>query len=102
FSVERFLHGDMGHSRAWGGSVPVLLARQEPDHVASADFDNRLALALRPPTAGGDDQGLTEWVSMPCRACARLKCYGGTGNTGGQRRGVERIDAHDAGKVFGG
>ena len=46
-------------------TVPVLLARRKPDHIARPDFLDRSTLALRPTAAVGDDQRLAEWMRVP-------------------------------------
>src|SRR5437763_8973688 len=45
-AVERFLDGDVGHRGGVGRTVPVLVMRRAPDHVAGADLDRLLALPL--------------------------------------------------------
>src|SRR5258708_24143995 len=37
-SIELFLNGDVGHRRGWGGVVPMLLTRREPNQVTRPDF----------------------------------------------------------------
>src|SRR5256885_249898 len=56
-AVERLLDGDVRHGRGRCRSVPVLLARREPDHVAGTDLLDRAALPLDPAAAGRDDEG---------------------------------------------
>ncbi|AAF84576.1 hypothetical protein XF_1767 [Xylella fastidiosa 9a5c] len=97
-AIERFLDRDVGHGRVGRGAVPVPVARRAPDDVAGADFDDRLAFALRPAAARGDDQRLPQRVRVPGRARARLEGDGGAGHAGRRRRGVQRVDANRAGE----
>src|SRR4051812_2869267 len=76
-AVALLLNGDVAHPRAGRGSVPVLLAGREPDHVTRPDLLDRTALALRPSNTGGDDQRLAKWVRVPRRPCARLEGHQG-------------------------
>ena len=39
-AIKLFLNGDVGHGCSWGGSVPMLFAWWEPDHVARVDLFN--------------------------------------------------------------
>ena len=66
-AVELFLDGDMRHGRGRRGTVPMLLARREPNHVAGMDFLDRAALPLDPAATGRDDQGLPKRMRVPCR-----------------------------------
>jgi len=79
-TVELFLNGDVHHGRGRCGSMPVLLAGLEPDHITGPDLLDRSALALDPAAASRDDESLTEWMGMPCSPRARLKSYAGTLN----------------------
>src|SRR6516225_2844970 len=65
--VERFLNGDMCHRDSRAGTMPVLLIRFEPNHVARPDFFNRAAQPLHSANAGCDDQRLAERMGVPCR-----------------------------------
>ena len=71
------LDGDVRHGRGCRGAMPVLLVRREPDHIAGMNLLHRSAFALSPATAGGDDEGLTERVGMPCGSRARFEGYAG-------------------------
>src|SRR3954469_11041415 len=71
-AVALLLNGNVTHLRAGRGSVPVLLAGREPDHVPRPDLLYRPALALSPSNARGDDQRLAKRVRVPCGSCARL------------------------------
>src|ERR1019366_3120323 len=101
-AVKSLLDGDVRHCRCRCGAMPVLVVRWAPDHVARADFDDRLALALRPTASGGDDQSLTQRVCVPGGACARLKGDARARDTGRLRRGVQRINTDVSGEVVGG
>ena len=46
-AVKRFGDRDVRHCRGRSCTMPVLLARREPDNVARPDLLNRPALALR-------------------------------------------------------
>src|SRR5262245_37410039 len=72
-AVQRFRDGDVSHGRGRLGAMPVLLARRRPDDVTGPDLLDGPAPALHPAAAGGDDQRLTQWMGMPCRAGARLE-----------------------------
>src|SRR5436309_4475299 len=72
-AVELLLDGDVGHGRGRRRSVPVLLARREPDDVARPDLLDRAAPALHPAAPGRHDERLAERVSVPRRPCARLE-----------------------------
>src|SRR5437764_5998179 len=86
----------MGPRGRWRGTVPMLLARREPYHIAGADLFERSAPALRPSAAGGHDESLAERMRVPCRPRAGLECDAGALNKGGIRRLKERVDAHSA------
>src|SRR5207249_301907 len=73
FAVERFLNRDVRHGRQGRCAVPMLFSGRKPDHIARVNFFNRSALALRPATAGCDDQSLSEWMRVPRRSSARFK-----------------------------
>ena len=79
-AVELFLNGDVRHGRGRRGSMPVLLAGREPDHITGPDLLDRAAPALRPAAASRDDERLTERMRMPCRPRARLEGYAGALN----------------------
>src|SRR5438128_2729251 len=57
-AVLLLLDGDVRHGGGGGGSVPVLFAGREPDHVAGMDLLRRGAFALRPAATGGHDERL--------------------------------------------
>ncbi|OAJ65883.1 hypothetical protein A6V37_13040 [Paraburkholderia ginsengiterrae] len=72
-AIQSFLNSDVGHGGSSGCSVPMLLTRRAPDHVASTNFDDGFTFALSPSTACGDDKRLPERMSMPGAPCARFK-----------------------------
>ena len=78
FTVELFLNGDVSHGRGCRGTMPMLLARREPDHITRPNFLDGSSPALCAAAAGRDDEGLTERVRMPCSPRARLESYAGT------------------------
>src|ERR1039457_4490125 len=80
FAVELFLNGDVRQGRGGRGTVPMFLARREPDDVARPDFFNRAAPALRASATGGDDERLSQRMRVPGGASAGFKGDDGTGN----------------------
>ena len=48
FPVEPFLNRDVCHRGRRTGTMPVLLTRREPNHVARPDLLDRTAFALNP------------------------------------------------------
>jgi hypothetical protein len=66
FAVEGFLGGDMDHTGARRGAVPMLLVRRDPDDVAGLDLAHFAAPALHAPCPGNDEQRLAE--RMLCQA----------------------------------
>jgi hypothetical protein len=69
------------------------VARRAPNYVTGSNFDDRLAFALRPTATRGHDQRLSQGMSMPSGARARLKGDTGTRDTGWLRCSVQRINA---------
>jgi hypothetical protein len=59
-------------------TMPVFLARREPDHIAGMDFLDRSHFALNPAAAGGDNESLAERVLVPCSPRTRFESYAGT------------------------
>src|SRR5438309_801992 len=97
-AVESFLNGDVSHAGDGCGSVPRLLSRCERHDISWVNLLDGTAFALRPSAACGDDEGLAEWVGVPCGAGSGLE-----GNAGaGYQRGVgclkEGVDTDGAGK----
>jgi len=72
-AILLFPNGDVRHGCGGCGSVPVLLAGGEPDHIAGADLLDGAAFALGPAKTGGYDQRLAERMRVPGRARARLE-----------------------------
>src|SRR5215469_3656603 len=72
-AVKRFGDRDVRHCRGRSCTMPVLLARREPDNVARPDLLNRPALALREAAACRHDQRLTERMRVPGGARAGFK-----------------------------
>src|ERR1035441_2317679 len=95
-TVELFLNGDMGHGRGCRGAMPVFLTGRNPDDVTRPDFLHRSASTLCPAATGGHDQGLAQWVGVPCRPGARLESYAGALNKSRIGRLKKRIDAYRA------
>src|SRR5437879_4124749 len=71
--VDLFLNGDVRHSRGWSSTVPMLLARWEPDDIAGVDLLNRTTLTLDPTAAGCDNEDLTQRMGVPRVASTRLE-----------------------------
>src|ERR1700737_634118 len=84
-AVQRLLNGDVGHRRSRRCAMPVLLTGLEPDYIPWTDLFDRPALALHPAAPEDDDQRLTQWMRVPCRARAGLE---GDGVAGRSRRGA--------------
>src|SRR6478672_392051 len=74
FATERFLNRDMGHGRGRRRAMPMLFVLRAPHHVPGSYLCFGTALALHPAAPGCHDECLTERVSMPRRAGARLEC----------------------------
>src|ERR687897_2999470 len=97
-AVQRLLNGDMRHRGRGRCAMPVLLTRRKPDHIPWVDFLDRAAPSLHPSAAGRDDQGLTEWMGVPCRARARFERDAGATSTCRIGRLEQRIDPYGAGE----
>jgi len=100
-AVLLFLYGDMRHGRGRRGTMPVLLAGREPDHVTGTDLLDRSSFPLSPPAAGHDDERLTEWMSVPRSPCAGLEGYTRALNERRIGRLKKRIDSHRACEPLG-
>src|SRR5580704_4102928 len=79
-AVFLLLNGDVRHGCSRRGTVPVLLAGGEPDHITGMDLLDRSAFALSPAATSRDDESLTERMGMPRCPCARLESYARTLN----------------------
>src|SRR2546421_287531 len=71
-AVEVFLNSDVRHGRRWRGATPMLLSRQDPDHVPRPNLLGQAAPAFHAAAASRHDQGLAHWVRVPCCASAGL------------------------------
>jgi hypothetical protein len=99
-ALKRFLDGGVRHGGRRGSAVPVFFTRRKPDYIARTDFLDRPALALDTPTAGRDDQGLTERMRVPCRARTGLETNAGTNNACRVGRLEQRIDPDRTGEII--
>lgn len=100
--VQCFLDGDMAHACRGGCSMPVLLARFEPNHVARPYLLNRATVSLNETEARRYNQRLAERVGVPRRARARLECYMRGRHPSRRWRGMQWVDADTTGEpVFG-
>src|SRR5215469_10798391 len=75
FAVAFFLNGDVRHGSCRRRAMPMLLAGREPDNVTGPDLFDRTAPALRPATAGHNDESLTERPDEPCYIRPRREGY---------------------------
>jgi hypothetical protein len=100
-AFKLFLNGDVHHGRSWRGSMPMLFAGRNPDHVAGTDLLNWAAPALHPAATVSHDEGLAERVRMPGGPRAWLEGDMGALNQRGLRRLNQRIEAHRAGEPVG-
>src|SRR5580704_16222883 len=96
FAFERFLNRDVRHRRRRRGTVPMLLARREPDDVTRPDFLDRAALPLHPADAGGHDQRLAERMAVPGGTRAGLESDAGASTAGRIGCLEQRVDADRA------
>ena len=56
----------------------MLLTRREPDHIPRTNLLDRSAPALCEAAASRHDQGLSQWVGVPCCPSTRLERDTGT------------------------
>src|SRR5260221_1016043 len=64
-AVELFLNGNMRHGRGSRGTMPMLLAWREPDHIAGVDLLNGTALPLDPTPTARAHQVPAERIGLP-------------------------------------
>ena len=95
-TVQLFLNRDVRHGRRRCRSVPVLLARREPDHITWPYLLHWPVFALDPAAACRDDEGLAERVRMPCCPRTRLESDAGASGARRRRRLEQRIDTYHA------
>src|SRR4051794_24236882 len=72
-AINGLLDGDVGHGGGGRCAVPALDGWRKPDHVAGPDLLLRVAPLLHPAEAQRDDEGLSDRVCVPSRACAGLE-----------------------------
>src|SRR5450631_1543297 len=96
-----FSEGDVGHRGRGCGSMPVFFSSLEPDHIAGPNLFDQTAFVLGPPTSSRNNEGLTEWMSMPCRSGARLECDHGAANACRLGRLERLIDANNSSEPLG-
>jgi hypothetical protein len=75
--VKLLLNGDMRHTTGCSSAMPVFHARRYPYDITRLDLLLFTTLLLHPACAGSHDQGLAEWMGMPCRAGTGLERDGG-------------------------
>src|SRR3974390_190400 len=90
-AVELFLNGNVRHRCGRRGSVPVLLAWREPDHVAGTDFFDGPPLALPPAAPCRDDECLAEGMRVPSGPRTGLEGHAGALDQRGIRGLKERV-----------
>src|SRR3954462_9307203 len=100
-AVELLLDGDVGHSPGRSRSMPVLLARREPDHVSRTDFFDRAAFPLSPAETGRHDQRLPQRVRVPRSPGTGFERDARTTNPRRIRGLEQRIDPDRTGKLVG-
>src|SRR2546422_5019573 len=64
-AVDTLLDCDVCHGDAGSRTMPMLLARREPDHITGTNLFDWTALALRPSAPRSHDQRLAERMRMP-------------------------------------
>ena len=78
--------------------MPVLPAGWKPDHITGPDLLDGAACALGPTAPGGDDDGLTGRMRMPCGPRTRLEGDSGALNKRWIGRLKKPIDTDRAGE----
>ena len=67
--------------------MPVFFRGRKPDNIAGSNFFDRAAPALDSTAPCGDDQRLSERVSVPRSTGTRFEGHAGTKNTSWRRCG---------------
>src|SRR5271166_1877254 len=80
--------------------APMLLTRREPDHVTGPDLLDGATPALCEAAASRHDQGLAQWVGVPCCPSAGLERDTGTNYACRSICLEQGVDAHCAGKIL--
>jgi hypothetical protein len=102
FPIQAFMNRNMGHGRGWAGPMPVFLAGWKPNHISGQNLLERASPTLREATACRDNQGLTQWVRVPSRACSRLEGDAGPESTCWIVGLKQWVNPYRAGEPFGG
>src|SRR5215469_8010857 len=96
FAVFLLLNGDVRHGCRRSGAVPMLLIRRKPDDIARMDLLDRTTIALRPPSAGCNDECLAEWMCMPGGSSTGFEGDTCTGDERGVRGREQRVNTNGA------
>jgi len=97
-AVQSFLNRNMRQSRSRRSSVPMLLSRRKPNHIARVNLLNRTALPLNPATARSHNQSLPQRMRMPRSTRSRFERNAGSTNERRIRRLKERVNPNCSGK----
>src|SRR3954462_7591309 len=79
--------------------MPMAHIRRDKNHIARPHFLDFAARLLDPAEPGGDDQDLTNRMSMPIRARARFERDTNARHLGRHARGKERVETDGANEV---
>src|SRR5215217_8512185 len=64
-TIGLFHDGNVGHGCGWGGAMPMLLPRGEPNHVPRTNRLDRTSPALCQSETSRHDQSLSQWMTVP-------------------------------------
>src|SRR5215216_7192084 len=97
-----FHNRDVCYGRRWGGAVPMLLTRLEPNHVSRLNLLDWFVPTLYQARARGDNQGLPQWMTMP--GCPRTRLESDIGDTHARRSRclMQWVNTYIAGKPLSG
>jgi len=80
--------------------MPVFFRGRKPDNIAGTNFFDRATPALDSTATCGDDQRLSERVSVPRGTGTRFEGHARTKNTCWRGRIKERVDTNGAREIF--